>query len=216
MVLEASGIRLTGPQTPVDLTLRDGEWLGLTGPSGCGKTTLLRTLAGLAEPDGGSVRVNGVSLSRLERGGLRRAIRLVPQQGVLFSGSVGDNIALGDPAASPEAVLNAARLAGLMPLLESLPDHLNTRVTPAGTLLSGGERQRLVLARAMLSRPAILLLDEATSALDAKAELGLLTALKRFLPRSAVVLVSHRRDSLALTRRVIHLGGGVETVAAGG
>lgn len=209
LVLEAESIRLPGSPAPLHLQVRSGEWLGITGASGCGKTTLLRMLAGLAEPAPGAVRINGVPLSRLERASMARALRLVPQQGVLFSGSLADNIALGDAAATPEAVFEAARLAGLMPLLESLPDHLDTRVSPAGTLLSGGERQRVVLARALLSRPSILLLDEATSALDASSERELMTALKRFLPQSAVLLVSHRQGSLALAGRVVDLSAAV-------
>lgn len=205
LVLAADGllVRPDGPE--IGFVLRGGLWLGIVGASGCGKTTLLRTLAGLHESHRGTVRLNGVPIQHLDPVVRSRALRLVPQQAVVFSVSIAENIRLGDLAASPAQVLSAARVCGLGPLLERLPEHLNTRVGPAGWPLSGGERQRVAMARAILGHPQVLLLDEATAALDAPGEAELLENLRRHLPDCAVVVVAHRRSSLAGCRQVLRL-----------
>ncbi|HEX7037705.1 MAG TPA: ATP-binding cassette domain-containing protein [Pseudomonadales bacterium] len=201
-LLEADGLPAPGSGR-AGFVLRAGSWLGITGPSGCGKTTLLRTLAGLRIADGAAVRLNGIPIGRLDPAERGRQIRLAAQEPVLFSASIAENIRLGDLDAGPERVLAAALACGLGPLLERLPEHLDTVVGPGGRPLSGGERQRVAIARAMLASPRVLLLDEATAALDAAGEAAVLAALRRHLPDAVVVVVSHRATSLARCDRLL-------------
>jgi len=199
----------------VSLVLRPGVWLGVSGPSGCGKSTLLRTLAGLEVPQQGQIRLNGVALAQLDAAELSRQVRLVPQDTTIFSASIAENIRLGDLTATPRQILTAASLCGLQPLLERLPDHLNTVVGPAGRALSGGERQRIAIARAVLSKPRVLLLDEATAALDGASEAALLNDLHRYLTDAVVVVVSHRPASLSGCGQLLRLDGTAGSASAG-
>jgi ABC-type bacteriocin/lantibiotic exporter with double-glycine peptidase domain len=207
-----------GVRNPLSFDLLAGRWLGITGRSGCGKSTLLRVLAGVETPAHGEVVFNGVPILQLAPAARGRLVRLLPQAPVMFSASIAENIGLGDPAAGPEAILTAARVCGVGELAEQLPRHLNTIVGPAGRQLSGGEQQRVALARAVLSRPRLLLLDEATAGLDEAGEARLLADLRRFLPETAVVLVSHRASTLAGCPQVLDLvapaGGPVLNVVA--
>jgi ATP-binding cassette, subfamily B, bacterial HlyB/CyaB len=189
----------------ISFALRSGSWLGITGPSGCGKSTLLSQLAGLRSPASGAVAVNGQALEQFERSALTRSLRLVPQQPVLFVGSIADNIRLGDLGATPQQIVTAAHLCGLGAVLAGLPHHLDTRIGAGGHALSSGELQRIAIARAIVSRPRVLLLDEATAVLDAISERLLLTNLRRFLPETAVVVVSHRVASLSCCEQVLDL-----------
>ncbi len=218
VLLQARGLRPTAdgePRRTFDFSAGGGTWLGVTGPSGCGKTTLLRTLAGLRRPVAGAVLLNGVEAGRCDWASWSRQVRLVGQEPVIFSDTIAGNIELGDPGASPPQILTVALVCGLEPLLQRLPEHLNTRVGAGGWALSGGERQRVALARAILSRPRLLLLDEATAALDVAAEAALLRRLRQFLPDAAVVVVSHRSTSLARCDRTLALAPPAGAVADG-
>ena len=197
----------------LDVDLAGGCWLAVSGPSGCGKTSLLQVLAGLRDPQGGTVRLNGTPAADYAWSAWACHVRLVPQQARVFSDSLAGNLMLGNAAATPQEMLAVAEMCGLSPLLGTLPAHLNTIVGDGGLALSGGERQRLCIARAVLSRPRVLLLDEATSALDAAAEAALLGQLRAYLPEAAVVLVSHREAALARCDRVLDLGPGQPTAA---
>lgn len=191
---------------PLCFTLRSGAWVGIVGPSGCGKSTLLGVLAGLRAPGHGAVLVDGVALHRFDAASRARQIRLVCQQPMIYSGSVAENIGLGDPSAAPQLIVTVAAVCGLGGLLGRLPQHLDSVIGPAGQMLSGGEQQRIAIARALLSRPRVLLLDEATSALDGASERLLLDNLRRFLADAAVVVVSHRPSSLSGCEEIIDLG----------
>jgi ATP-binding cassette, subfamily B, bacterial HlyB/CyaB len=191
---------------PISFALRGGSWLGITGPSGCGKSTLLCQLAGLRAPTQGAVAVNGNALEQFERSALTRSVRLVPQQSVLFAGSIADNIRLGESDATPQQIVTAAHLCGLGTVLAGLPHHLDTWIGAGGQVLSSGELQRIAIARAIVSRPRVLLLDEATAVLDAITERLLFASLRRFLPEAAVVVVSHRAASLACCEQVLDFG----------
>jgi ATP-binding cassette, subfamily B, bacterial HlyB/CyaB len=189
----------------VDFAARGGEWVGVTGPSGCGKSTLLEVLAGLRNPVAGTVLVDGFEVGRISPDDRCRSIRLVTQQPSVLSGSLAYNIALGDPTATPTAIVAAAEVCGLSALARSLPEHLGSEVGPGGRALSGGEALRLCIARAIVCRPRLLLLDEATAALDAAAETALFSRLRLMLPHALVVVVSHRSSSLARCDRVLNL-----------
>ncbi|MFL6751830.1 MAG: ATP-binding cassette domain-containing protein [Sphingomicrobium sp.] len=187
------------------LTLRRGEWLGVGGPSGAGKTTLVDLVAGLVEPQDGSITVDGRPLEgqRLER--WRAGLAYVGQEGSVFDDSVRGNLVAESGAASDEELWRALDLVGLAARIKAFASGLDERVGDRGSALSGGERQRLVIARALLRRPSLLLLDEATAALDADGESALLQRLRDLSPRPAAVLVAHRASTLAHCESAIEI-----------
>jgi ATP-binding cassette subfamily C protein len=187
------GLGLAG----ASLGLSAGEWLGLAGPSGSGKTTLVDLVAGLIEPQRGSLTVDGEALEgeRLER--WRRGLGYVGQDGSVFRDSIRGNLLAEGSVADDEALWEALRIVGLDTRVRAFPDGLDQSVGDRGSQLSGGERQRLVLARALLRKPSLLILDEATAALDSDSEALLLERLRALDPRPAALVVAHRQSSLA-------------------
>jgi ABC-type multidrug transport system fused ATPase/permease subunit len=192
----------------VRMALRPGERVALVGASGSGKTTLLRLALRLFDPSSGRVTLDGVDLRELELDSLRRLFAVVPQDGALFPGTIRDNVAFGRPEAAAGEVEAAARHAGLGPLLERLPQGLDTPITAAGAPLSAGERQRVALARAALRDAPVLLLDEPSSALDAVAEAELAQAVAGLSASRTTLLVTHRLSSAARAHRVLVLEAG--------
>ena len=188
------------------LTVAPGEIVALVGESGAGKSTLLRLLQGFYAPTGGTITLLGRPLERWDEADLRAACALVPQQPTLFPGTIYDNIALGDPAVTPEAAAEAARLADVDGFIRSLPQGYDTPVSEGGASLSGGQRQRIAIARA-LARPApVVLLDEATSALDAVSERAVADTLARLRGERTLLIVAHRPATIALADRVVRVG----------
>jgi ABC-type multidrug transport system fused ATPase/permease subunit len=176
----------------VSLSIPAGATVAVLGPSGAGKSTLLALLARLYDPDRGSIRLAGADLSSVLATDLRRAVALVPQQAVLFEGTIRSNLLYAAPDARPgevRRVLEAVELAGLV---DGLPLGLETPVGERGVTLSGGQRQRLTLARALLADPAVLLLDDCTSALDAETEDRVWAHLQGLAPGQTRVIVSHK------------------------
>jgi ATP-binding cassette, subfamily C, bacterial CydD len=188
----------------VSLTIGPGELIGVTGPSGAGKSTLLRALAGDLEPSAGSVLVDGVAPTSVERS----AITWLGQRPYLFPGSVADNIALGRPEASRLGVLRAAHAAGLRDVLARLPEGLETPVGENGWGLSGGEAHRVTLARTFLKRAPLLLLDEPTAHLDAGSEAGIVAVIRRLARSGTTVVATHSPALLAACDRVVALDRG--------
>ncbi len=186
------GLGLAG----ASLDLAPGEWLGLGGPSGSGKTTLVDLVAGLLEPQRGSITVDGEALAGepLER--WRRGLGYVGQDGLVFNDSVRGNLLAEGSVADDEALWEALSLVGLAERVRAFAGGLEESVGDRGSQLSGGERQRLVLARALLRRPTLLILDEATAALDSDSEALLLERLRGLDPRPAALVVAHRDSSL--------------------
>ncbi|GAA2854803.1 peptidase domain-containing ABC transporter [Streptosporangium fragile] len=211
-----SGIELRGvgfryaPESPwivrgIELRITPGQKVALVGRSGSGKTTLARLLLGLFPPVEGEILYDGVPVSRLDPGWLRRRFGVVTQEPALFTGSIADNIALGSPTASPEQVEEAARLACVHDDIAAMPLGYHTLLTE-GAGLSGGQRQRIALARAILARPEILLLDEATSHLDTDTEAALSANLGT-LPQTRIV-IAHRLSTIRDADLILVLDGG--------
>lgn len=209
----------------VSLHANRGELVAIVGPNGAGKTTLLELLLGFRSPDGGRILIDGQDTARVNLDSLRVAIGLVPQEALLFDGTVAENIAYGVRDGVPEEqLLRAARLAGVLQMIEQLPDGWDTAVGAGGRALSGGQRQRVALARALAADPPILILDEASAALDAAAEAELASTLKELARTKTVIAAAHRPATLLAADRIYVLEHGrlVETgdhatlLAAGG
>jgi ATP-binding cassette subfamily B protein len=192
----------------VSFHVRAGERVGLVGPSGAGKTTITDLLAGLYHPDSGAIRIDGQDLGRVAPSSVCAAVRSVAADGMLFRMTVAENIRYARQEASDEEVAEAARLAGLEPLLQRLPEGLATPIGERGVELSVGERQRVLLARAFVARPVVLLLDEATANLDFKTEAAVKQALETISKDRTTVVVAHRRSMLTDVDRVLVLRGG--------
>ena len=192
----------------VDFHIAPGEFVALVGASGAGKSTLVRALLGLCRPDRGAVLVDGVRIDEIDGSAFRSVVGVVPQQALLFTGTVYDNIALGDPGIGPDEVARAAELAGARDFIERLPDGYRTSVGERGGALSGGQRQRVALARALVRDPAILVLDEATSALDYEEEASFFERVERSRGSRTVLAATHRLAAVAASDRILVLGGG--------
>jgi ATP-binding cassette subfamily B protein len=170
--------------------------IAFVGKSGEGKTTILNLILGLYSPREGEVLIDGVNLETLEKTAYRHHIAVVPQQTVLFSGRLWDNLVYGLNYVSTETVMDVIRRVGLEDLVESLPEGLNTPILESGGNLSGGQRQRISIARALLRKPKIILLDEATSALDTASEQQVQEAIDAMMGSCTVIMVAHRLNTL--------------------
>lgn len=190
------------------LDVRPGEHVALVGPSGAGKTTLFQLLLRFYEPQSGDILINGVSTNQVSLASLRKAIGVVLQESVIFSGSVLDNIRYGMPDATLAQVQRAAGMAAAAGFIEELPQGYDTFLGERGVRLSGGQRQRLAIARAILKNPPILLLDEATSALDAASERLVQTALDNAALNRTTLVIAHRLATVQQADRIVVLDQG--------
>ncbi len=186
-----------------DLAVQPGETVAIVGPSGAGKTTVFNLLLRFYDPEAGAIRVDGVDIRDLRFADLRGTLAIVPQEPVLFSASVADNIRYGRPDASEAEVRAAAEAASALAFVESLPQGFATDLGNRGVRLSGGQRQRIAIARALLCDPAILLLDEATSALDAESELAVQQALDRLMHKRTTLVIAHRLATVQKADRIV-------------
>ncbi len=187
-----------------DFDVAPGECVAIVGPSGAGKTTLLKILAGLLPPSNGTVLLDDVPIAAIGMEHYRSQIGCVLQDDRLFAGTVADNIAAFDPAADPDRVLHAAKLAAMHDEIKRMPMGYQTLVGDMGSSLSGGQIQRVVLARALYRAPRLLLLDEATSHLDDDNERTINGAV-RSLP-IARIIVAHRRSTIDMADRIVLIG----------
>jgi ATP-binding cassette subfamily B protein len=174
------------------LSIPAGKTTALVGSSGAGKSTLIDLLLRFYDVQSGAIRFDGIDIRELDPLDLREHIALVPQQPVLFNGSILDNIRYGRPNASIEQVHAAATAAYASEFIERLPQGFDSQVGEQGVRLSGGQRQRIAIARALLKDPALLLLDEATSALDAESEFQVQKALERLMQGRTTLVIAHR------------------------
>jgi ATP-binding cassette subfamily B protein len=187
----------------LDLSVAPGETVAIVGPSGAGKTTVFNLLLRFYDPEAGTIRVDGVDIRDLCFADLRGALAIVPQEPVLFTTSVADNIRYGRPDASDADVRAAAEAASALGFIETLPQGFATHLGARGVRLSGGQRQRIAIARALLCDPAILLLDEATSALDAESELAVQQALDRLMHKRTTLVIAHRLATVQKADRIV-------------
>ncbi len=198
----------------VSFRVRTGETVAIVGPSGAGKTTIFSLAQRFFDPQHGTVRVDGVDVKKAVPQAVRERIAVVPQETVIFSGSIIDNIRFGKPEATAEDVLEAARAARVDEFAERLPNGYDTEVGERGVTLSGGQRQRIAIARAILRDAPILLLDEATSALDAESEAFIQQALEKLTANRTTLVIAHRLATVRNADRILVLDGG-ELIAEG-
>ncbi|MFM8524973.1 MAG: ABC transporter transmembrane domain-containing protein [Cyanobacteriota bacterium] len=197
----------------VNLTITAGTFVGVVGQSGSGKSTLTKMLPRLYSPTGGRILIDHYDIDKVELYSLRRQIGIVPQEPLLFSGSVAENIALTDPDATSDAIVHAATLACAHEFIMELPAGYSTNVGERGAGLSGGQRQRIALARTLLSAPKMLVLDEATSALDYDTERRVCDQLLDNLKSCTVFFITHRLSTIRRADLIVmmHQGAIVET-----
>ncbi|MGH7729074.1 MAG: ABC transporter ATP-binding protein [Vulcanimicrobiaceae bacterium] len=194
-------------------SIEAGEIVALVGPSGAGKTTIVNLVPRFYEPQRGRITLDAIELPRVRRGALRAAIAIVPQDPLLFSGSVAENIRYGRLDATRDEIERAAREANAEEFVLDLPRGYDTPVGERGIRLSGGQRQRIAIARAVLRDPRILILDEATSALDSHSEQMIEAALDRILPGRTTLIIAHRLSTIRRANKIFFIEGGrvVET-----
>ncbi len=208
----------------VDFMVPAGTTTAVVGPTGSGKSTLARLLFRFYESQRGRVLIDGQDVRAVTQVSLRAAIGIVPQDTVLFNDTIEYNIAYGQPGASREDVIAAARAAHIHQFVESLPDGYDTTVGERGLKLSGGEKQRVAIARTLLKRPAILVFDEATSALDSKTERVIQAELDSIATERTALVIAHRLSTIVGADQIIVLDAGrvvergthAQLLAAGG
>ncbi len=208
----------------LDLAIEPGETVAFVGPSGSGKSTLMNTVLGFVRPTSGSVLLDGQDMAELDLRTVRRHISVVPQESVLFEGTIRDNVTYGLGDVPDGRVREALAEANALEIVESLPDGVDTIVGQRGARLSGGQRQRLSIARALIRDPRILLLDEATSALDSESEAKVQAALSVLMRHRTTLVVAHRLSTVRDADRIVVLEAGrilevgrhADLVASGG
>jgi ATP-binding cassette subfamily B protein len=202
----------TRPETAAlaDFTLEvePGETVAIVGPSGAGKSTIFQLTERFYDPQAGTIRLDGIPLTKADPADIRERIAFVPQDGVLFSASARDNLRYGKWDASEDEIWDAARAANAERFLRELPQGLDTYLGESGTRLSGGQQQRIAIARALLRDAPILLLDEATSALDAESEQLVQQALDELMKERTTLVIAHRLATVRAANRIIVLDEG--------
>ncbi len=187
----------------LSLDIAAGEVLGIVGRSGSGKSTLTKLVQRLYWPEQGRLLVDGIDTSLVDAAQLRRQIGVVLQENLLFNRSVRENIAISDPAAPIEAVIEVAKLAGAHDFISELPEGYDTLVGEQGGSLSGGQRQRIAIARALYGNPRILIFDEATSALDYESEAAIQRKMARICQGRTVIIIAHRLSTVRQADRIV-------------
>ncbi len=193
--------------TEVDLTVEPGEVVALVGPSGAGKSTILSLLFRFYDVDQGRVLFEGIDVRDLALADLRRALAMVAQEPVLFSGTIRENIAYGRDGVTEAEIVQAARDAFAHDFITGFPDGYDTMIGERGTKLSGGQKQRIALARAIVANPRVLILDEATSNLDAESEAAVQAALERLMAGRTTLIVAHRLSTVRDADRIVVVDG---------
>ncbi|QLE49498.1 ABC transporter ATP-binding protein [Nostoc sp. C057] len=189
----------------ISLLVSPGEAIALVGASGAGKTTFVNLLPRFYDPEVGQIFIDDVDIRDVKLHSLRRQIGIVPQETIMFSGTIAQNIAFGQDVFDMEAVKEAAKIANAHQFISQLPEGYQTWVGERGVNLSGGQRQRIAIARAVLLNPQILILDEATSALDSESEALVQEALERLMQKRTVFIIAHRLSTVRRCDRILVL-----------
>jgi ATP-binding cassette subfamily B protein len=197
----------TRQETPaldeVSLHIKHGEKVAIVGPSGAGKSTIFHLILRYYDPSAGAVTFDGVKLVDADPAAFRRQIALVPQDPVIFTGSMRENIRFGRPEANDAEIEAAAEAAAIAEFIRRLPQGYDTMVGERGVTLSGGERQRIAIARAVLRQAPLLLLDEATSSLDSESETQVVAALERLMQDRTTLVIAHRLSTVQSCDRIL-------------
>ena len=204
--------------------VKAGEMIALVGPSGSGKSTLINMVIGFLRPQSGRILIDGRDLSSYDLRSYRKHISVVPQESVLFDGTVFDNVSYGMPSVTDKQVRDALKAANAEDFVNELPNGVETLVGEKGARISGGQKQRLAIARALIRNPRILILDEATSALDSQSEHAIQDALNTLMKSRTTFMVAHRLSTVQRANcilvlkagKVVERGTHVELVGAGG
>jgi len=213
--MQAKGIEFSYPSRPegkvlngVDFEVNTGECVALVGPSGGGKSTVFSLLLGFYQGHAGELTFDGKKISDIGLKSLRSSIAVVPQEVLLFGGSIMENIAYGRPTATEDEIIEAAKQANAHAFISEFENAYETKVGPRGIKLSGGQRQRVAIARAILADPKILLLDEATSALDSESERLVQSALDTLMEGRTSMIIAHRLSTVRNADRILVLQNG--------
>lgn len=190
----------------LELTIEPGKAVAIMGASGTGKSTLAKLMLGFYQPSAGSIRIDGVDVRHMAANELRSYFGVVPQETILFSGSIYANLVAGNPAASMEQVVQACRMSGIHAVIEGLPQGYQTEVGERGVGLSGGQKQRLAIARALLKRPRVLIFDEATSALDQDTAEGFAKTVNSLKGKVTMLFITHAMPKALQIDEVLQLG----------
>jgi ATP-binding cassette subfamily B protein len=195
----------------LSLEAKPGERIALIGPSGAGKSTIVALLLRFYEPNSGRICFDGKPADSFDLETVRGNMALVPQEVLLFGGSIRENIAYGRPGASDDEVRDAAARAHCFEFIDRFPEGFATLVGERGVKLSGGQRQRIAIARALLRDPAILILDEATSSLDSESEQLIQRALATLLENRTAFIIAHRLSTIRQCDRIYVIENGTVT-----
>lgn len=182
-----------------------GELVLVTGPSGCGKSTLTKIIQGLYQQTAGTVRLDGRDIRSMPVNELRSYLGVVPEESVLFSGSILENLLEASPQATFAQVVEACKLAGIHEAVETMAEGYQTVIGERGSGLSGGQRQRLAIARALLKKPKVLIFDESTSGLDAESSKTVIDTVNRLSESIACVVIAHSGASLFRAHKTIRI-----------
>lgn len=208
--IELHNVHFTYPSRPgieilkgISFTIEPGEKVAIVGTSGTGKSTLAQLMMRFYEPNSGEIWMGKENINQLAVGDWRKMVALVPQEVLLFGGSIKENISYGKPGATDEEIYQAAELAYAKDFIESFPEKWETMVGERGVKLSGGQRQRIAIARAILKNPKFLLLDEATSALDSESEKWVQSALEELMKNRTSLIIAHRLSTIRSADKII-------------
>jgi ABC-type multidrug transport system fused ATPase/permease subunit len=193
----------------ISFSARSGETVALVGSSGSGKSTIASLILRFYDPQKGSIEIDGVDSKNIQLTELRKQIAIVPQDVILFAGTIRDNIAYGKPGATDAEIEEAARKANAYDFINSFPEKFNTLVGERGIQLSGGQRQRIAIARAVLKNPSILILDEATSSLDSESERLVQEALDKLMVGRTSIVIAHRLATIRNADKIVVLQKGI-------
>ena len=180
----------------ITFDIAQGQKIALVGQSGAGKSTIMQLLLRFYEVNAGQINIDQQNINDIDLATLRNSIGVVPQEVILFGGSIKENILYGKPTATEEEIIHAASQANALNFIKSFPEGFDTLVGDRGIKLSGGQKQRIAIARAILKNPKILILDEATSALDNESEVLVQQALENLMVNRTTIIIAHRLSTI--------------------